>query len=54
MKREEFDAVKEMASNARLENESLKAEIESLKKRIGALEKKPKTTSRSATSKKSN
>ena len=36
--REEFEAVKEMAANARQENESLRREIEELGKRLQALE----------------
>jgi BMFP domain-containing protein YqiC len=36
--REEFEAVKEMAANARQENESLRLEIEELGKRLQALE----------------
>lgn len=43
VKREEFDAVQEMASRARGENETLKKEIESLEKRLAALEKKSKS-----------
>ncbi len=40
VKRDEFDAVKEMAANARAENESLKSKVESLEARIAALEGK--------------
>lgn len=47
VKREDFDAVQEMASRARTENEALKAAMESLEKRIAALEKPSK--SRAAT-----
>ena len=54
VKREEFDAVQEMASKARMENESLKSQIEALEKRIVALEKKPKTSTRASSAKKSN
>ena len=39
VKREEFDAVQEMASRARVENEALKSQVESLEKRIEGLEK---------------
>ncbi len=39
VKRDDFDAVKDMAAKAREENESLKSEIEALEKRIKALEK---------------
>ena len=53
VKREEFDAVQEMAANARSENESLKTQIESLEKRISALEKKPKPATRKPAAKKS-
>ena len=52
VKREEFDAVQEMAANARSENESLKTQIESLEKRISALEKKSKPASRKPAAKK--
>ncbi|MCG6857812.1 MAG: accessory factor UbiK family protein [Salaquimonas sp.] len=40
VKRDEFDAAKEMAANARAENESLKKHIEALEARIVALEGK--------------
>ena len=52
VKREEFDAVQEMAANARSENESLKTQIESLEKRISALEKKSKPASSKPAAKK--
>lgn len=48
VKRDDFDAVQEMASRARSENEELKSRIEALESRIEALEtsKKPaKSTS---------
>ena len=51
VKREDFDAVQEMASNARLENEALRSEIEALEKRVAALEKKSKPASRSSSRK---
>ena len=35
VRREEFEAVKEMASNARLENETLKKRIEALESKLG-------------------
>lgn len=35
VRREEFEAVKEMASNARLENEALKKRIEALESKLG-------------------
>lgn len=38
VKRDEFDAVREMAINAREENDALSTEIELLKKRLKALE----------------
>ena len=34
VKREEFEVVREMASKARLENESLREELETIKKRL--------------------
>ena len=40
VKRDEFDAAKEMAANARSENESLKKQVEALEARIAALEGK--------------
>ena len=40
VKRDEFDAAKEMAANARAENQSLKKHIEALEARIVALEGK--------------
>ena len=40
VKRDEFDAAKEMAANARAENDSLKKQIEALEVRIAALEGK--------------
>ncbi|MCB1461954.1 MAG: accessory factor UbiK family protein [Nitratireductor sp.] len=40
VKRDEFDAAKEMAANARAENDSLKKQIEALEARIAALEGK--------------
>jgi len=42
VKRDDFDAVQEMAALARDENETLRAQIESLEKRISALEKSAK------------
>ena len=42
VKREDFDAVQEMAALARDENEALKTQIESLENRISALEKSGK------------
>ena len=39
VKRDEFDAVREMASNARLENEALKQQIEALEKQVASLKK---------------
>lgn len=40
VKRDEFEAVKELAANARAENDSLKARVEALEARIAALEGK--------------
>ena len=42
VKREEFEAVKEMARLAREENEALKARIEALEAKAAAKPKKPK------------
>ena len=39
VRREDFDAVKEMAAIARDENEALKAQIEALENRLAKLEK---------------
>ena len=41
VQREEFEAVKDMASKARLENEELRAEIEELKAMVKSQAKKP-------------
>ena len=48
VQREEFEAVREMATKAREENDALLARIDALEKRITALEgsAKPKTTRR--------
>ena len=43
VQRDEFEAVKEMASKARLENEELRGEIEALKEMLQASAKKPAT-----------
>ncbi len=50
VQREEFEAVREMATKAREENDALLARIDALEKRIAALEggAKPKTTRRKA------
>lgn len=53
VKRDDFDAVQEMAANARAENENLLKRLESLETRIEALEKKKPATSRASTTKKS-
>lgn len=45
VKREEFDAVSEMASLARKNNEALKAEIAKLEARLAKLEGKPSKAS---------
>ncbi|MFK5978638.1 MAG: accessory factor UbiK family protein [Rhizobiaceae bacterium] len=49
VKRDDFEAVREMAANARSENESLKLQVEALEKRISAMEK-PKTPRKRASS----
>lgn len=49
VKRDEFDAVREMAANARSENESLKSQVESLEKRISAMEKPKAPRKRAST-----
>ena len=51
VKREEFEAVQEMASRARAENEALKSLVEALEKRVEALEKPAKPRTRAATKK---
>lgn len=43
VRRDEFEAVKEMAANARAENEALKAQVEALEGRIAALEGKKRS-----------
>lgn len=54
VQREEFEAVKEMAANARADNEKLLARIAELESRLEAQEKKParrtRTTARTSTS----
>ena len=55
VQREEFEAVKDMASKARLENEELRAEIEELKAMVKSQAKKPvakKPTARKTAAKK--
>ncbi|PCI05745.1 MAG: pyrroline-5-carboxylate reductase [Hyphomicrobiales bacterium] len=49
VKRDDFEAVREMAANARSESESLKSQVEALEKRILALEK-PKAPRKRASS----
>ncbi len=51
VKREEFDAVQEMASKAREENDALRATLEALEGRVTALEKASKPTRRSTSKK---
>jgi len=51
VKRDDFDAVQEMASRARYENDALKTQIESLEKRITALEKATKPATRTSAKK---
>lgn len=49
VQRDEFEAVKEMASKARLENDVLRGELEELKAQIASLTKpasKPKTATK--------
>lgn len=46
VKREDFDAVQEMASKARTENEELRALVEALENRVAALEKASKPAPR--------
>lgn len=41
VQRDEFEAVKEMATKARMENEALRKEIEELKELVAAVPKKP-------------
>jgi len=49
VKRDDFEAVREMAANARSENESLKAQIVALEKRVSSIEKS-KTSRKTASS----
>lgn len=51
VKREEFEAVQEMAGRARAENEELKSLVEALEKRVEALEKPAKPRTRAAAKK---
>lgn len=44
--REEFDVVREMAQQARLENDALRAEIESLRDEVQKLASKPRRAAR--------
>jgi len=48
VKRDDFDAVREMAANARDENDKLHSLVEKLEARIAALEKGGKTSSKAA------
>ena len=52
VKRDEFDAVREMASNARLENEALKKQIEALEKQVASLKKATKPAPKAPRAKK--
>lgn len=52
VKRDEFDAVREMASNARMENESLKSQIEALEKQVASLKKTVKPAAKAPRTKK--
>ena len=51
VKREDFDAIQELASKARMENEALNARIDALEKRLDALEKSKRPAARSKTAK---
>ena len=56
VQRDEFEAVKEMASKARMENEALRAELEALKSQLATGPKKAaakKTATRKSSAKKS-
>lgn len=48
VQRDEFEAVKEMASKARLENDELRAEIEALKAQMGGSDKGAKPAAKKA------
>jgi len=50
VQRDEFEAVKEMASKARLENEALRAELEELKTAVGKSGAKPKAAAKKPSS----
>lgn len=52
VKRDDFDAVQEMAARARGENDDLKARIDALEKRVAALEKPAKPATRAKSAKK--
>jgi len=51
VKRDDFDAVREMAANAREENDKLTAKLNALEARLETLEGKKKTTAKPATRK---
>ncbi len=53
VKRDEFDAVREMASNARMENEALKSQINALERRVAAMDKATKPAPKAPRAKKS-
>lgn len=53
VKRDDFDAVREMAANAREENDKLLAQIDALEARIAKLEKSAKTPARKSAASKS-
>lgn len=53
VKRDDFDAVQEMAANARAENERLSELLKALEERVAALEKKKSPAPRATTKKKS-
>lgn len=50
VKRDDFDAVREMAANAREENDKLQSQLDALEKRIAALEKNKKPAAKKAAS----
>ncbi|WP_075997009.1 accessory factor UbiK family protein [Salaquimonas pukyongi] len=52
VKRDDFDAVKEMAANARSENDHLAERIDKLEAKIAALEKSAKPSAKRSSAKK--
>ncbi|MEL6966795.1 MAG: accessory factor UbiK family protein [Pseudomonadota bacterium] len=51
VQRDEFEAVKEMAAKARLENETLRAELDELKATVAAMTAKPASKAKPAAKK---